>query len=144
MKKKIIIHNDLIILFSLLQKANSYQYINEIGYYYIKTNKNSTTKSWNDPHKRKEIINSLFINIEFLYKKTNDTYLDKCFCIYVAQFYFKYYNKLFNNLNIKEYYYFKNIIDKLLNLNYLPENAKLDLTLLEISLLNIKENFRIF
>ena len=139
-QKKIIIHNDLIILFSLFQKANSYQYINEIGYYYIKTNKNSTTKSWNIPNKRNEIINSLFTNIEFLYNKTNDTYLDKCFCIYVVHFYFRHYQKLFNNLSNNEYYFFKNITDKLLNLNYIPENEKLGLALLEMSLLNVKEN----
>ena len=35
-KKKIIMHNDLIILFALFQVANSYQYINEIGYFYIR------------------------------------------------------------------------------------------------------------
>lgn len=74
-KKNIIIHNDLIILYSLFQMANSYQYINEIGYFYIRNNNNSTINSWKKPQKRNEIINSLFINILFLYEKTNDTYL---------------------------------------------------------------------
>ena len=109
-KKKIIIHNDLILLFSLFQCANSYQYINEIGYYYFKTNKNSTTNSWNVQSKRNEIIDSLFLNIQFLYIRTNDTYLDKCFCIYVIRRYFKIYNNLFNYLSNQQYYYIINII----------------------------------
>lgn len=46
LKEKIIIHNDLIILFSLLKNANSYKYIDELGYYYYKSNKNSASSSW--------------------------------------------------------------------------------------------------
>ena len=37
LKEKIIVHNDLIILFSLLKNANSYKYIDEIVYYYAIT-----------------------------------------------------------------------------------------------------------
>ena len=96
-KKKIIIHNDLIILFALFQMANSYQYIKEIGYYYIRNNKNSTVNSWNNPKIKPEIIKSLFLNIQFLYEKTKDIYLDKYFCIFKIQNYFKIYNQLFFN-----------------------------------------------
>ncbi len=95
LKKKIIIHNDLIILFSLFQMANSYQFINEIGYYYIRNNKNSASNSWNEKNKKNEIISSLFTNIEFLYEKTNNTYLDKYFCIFKIQHYFRIYNQLY-------------------------------------------------
>ena len=138
-KKNIIIHNDLIILYSLFQMANSYQYINEIGYFYIRNNNNSTINSWKKPQKRHEIINSLFINIQFLYEKTNDTYLDKKFCIYKIQQYFKIYNTLLIKLNNNEYYYIKNIIDKILNLNYISAQDKLMLTKIELFILNMKE-----
>ena len=139
-KKNIIIHNDLIILYSLFQMANSYQYINEIGYFYIRNNNNSTINSWKKPQKRNEIISSLFINIQFLYEKTSDTYLDKKFCIYKIQKYFKIYNILFINLNNNEYYYIKNIIDKILKLNYISAQDKLILTKIELFILNMKEN----
>ena len=138
-KKNIIIHNDLIILYSLFQMANSYQYINEIGYFYIRNNNNSTINSWKKPQKRHEIINSLFINIQFLYEKTNDTYLDKKFYIYKIQQYFKIYNTLLIKLNNNEYYYIKNIIDKILNLNYISAQDKLMLTKIELFILNMKE-----
>ena len=138
LRKKIIIHNDLILLFSIFQCANSYQYINEIGYYYFKTNKNSTTNSWNVLSKRNEIIDSLFLNIQFLYIRTNDTYLDKCFCIYVIRRYFQIYNKLFYYLSNQQYYYIINIINKLLNLNYLPVKEKLNLIEIEMSISNMK------
>ena len=96
-KEKIIIHNDLIILFSLFQIANSYQYINKIGYFYIRNNQNSTVNSWENPKIKNELIKSLFLNVQFLYEKTKDTYLDKYFCIYKIQHYFKVYKNLFYN-----------------------------------------------
>ncbi len=140
LKKKIIIHNDLIILFSLFQMANSYQFINEIGYYYIRNNKNSASNSWNEKNKKNEIISSLFTNIEFLYEKTNNTYLDKYFCIFKIQHYFRIYNQLFKNLNDRQFYYIKKIIDKIINLNYISINDRLNLTLIEILILNKKGN----
>ena len=139
-KKKIIIHNDLIILFALFQIANSYQYINEIGYYYIRNNKNSTVNSWNNPKKKPEIIKSLFLNIQFLYEKTKDTYLDKYFCVFKIQNYFKIYNQLFYNLNNEEYCYIKKIIDKILNLDYLSNQDKLILSNIELFILNMKKD----
>ena len=137
-KKKIIIHNDLIILFSLFQIANSYQYINEIGYFYIRNNKNSTVNSWENPKIKTELVKSLFLNVQFLYEKTKDTYLDKYFCIFKIQHYFKIYKNLFYNLGNEEYYYIKNIIDKILNLDYLSVKDKLILTRIELFILNMK------
>ena len=139
--KNIIIHNDLIILFSLFQIANSYQYINEIGYFYIRNNNNSTINSWKDQEKRSEIINSLFLNIQFLYEKTNNTYLDKCFCIFKILNYFKVYNPLFFKLKNQEYNKIKNIIEKILNLNYISVQDKLILTKTQLFILNMKENY---
>ena len=139
-KKNIIINNDLIILYALFQMANSYQYINEIGYFYIRNNNNSTINSWNNPKKRNEIINSLFLNIQFLCEKSNDTYLDKKYCIFRIQNYFKLHNTFFIKLNNKEYYYIKKIIEKILNLNYISLEDKIILTKIELFILNMKEN----
>ena len=88
LKEKIIIHNDLIILFSLLKNANSYKYIDELGYYYYKSNKNSASSSWKNYKISNEIIHGLFTNIKFLYEKTGNTFLDKYLCIFKVQYYY--------------------------------------------------------
>ena len=85
LKKNIIINNDIIILFAIFQMANSYQHINAIGYFYIRNKENSTINSWKDQKKRNEIINSFFLNVQFLYEKTNNTYFNKYFCIFKIQ-----------------------------------------------------------
>ena len=95
LKEKIIIHNDLIILFSMLKNANSYKYIDELGYYYYKSNKNSASSSWKNNKISNQLIHGLFTNIKFLYEKAGNTYLDKYFCIFKVQ---NYYNKyIFTN-----------------------------------------------
>jgi glycosyltransferase involved in cell wall biosynthesis len=89
LREKIIMHNDLIILFSLLNNANSYKYIDEIGYYHYKgTNKNCATNSWKNYTKANEVIHGLFINIKFLNEKTGNNYLSKYFCVFKIQDYF--------------------------------------------------------
>ena len=138
LKKNIIINNDVIVLFAIFQIANSYQYINTIGYFYIRNNEKSTINSWKDPKKREKIIKSFLINVKFLFEKTKDTYLDKLYCIYRIQNYFKSYKQLFINLNNSDYYYLKNIIDKMINLKYLPIQDKLSLTKIELFVLNMK------
>ena len=140
LKKNIIINNDVIVLFAIFKMANSYQYINTIGYFYIRNNRKSTINSWSDPKKRKKIIRSFLLNVKFLFEKTKDTYLDKLYCIFRIQNYFKKYKNLFINLNNSEYYYIKNIIDKLINLNYLPIQDKLILTKIELFILNMKKH----
>ena len=118
--------------------ANSYQYINTIGYFYIRNNEKSTINSWSDSKKRKKIIHSFLLVVQFLFEKTSDTYLDKLYCIYRIQNYFKKYKQLFINLNYSQYYYIKKIIDKILNLNYLSIQDKLSLTKIELFILNMK------
>ena len=60
--KKIIIENDVIILFALFRVCKSFQYIDELGYYYFRNNKDSISNTRDDPKKADQIIynNSLF------------------------------------------------------------------------------------
>ena len=113
LKEKILMHNDCIILFSLLRKANSYKYLDEIGYYYYKSNKNSTSSFIKDYKKSNEILHGFFTNLKFLYEKTDNTYLDKYFCIYKVQTAYNLSNKLFKYLNSKEVAFITNILNKL-------------------------------
>ena len=116
LKEKILMHNDCIILFCLLRKAKSYKYIDEIGYYYYSSNKNSTSSFVKNYKKSNEILHGLFTNIQFLYEKTYNTYLDKYFCIYKVQYYYNFSKKLFKYLNDKELAFITKILNKLINI----------------------------
>ena len=125
LKEKIIIHNDLIILFSLLKNAKSYKYIDELGYYYFyKSNKNSASSSWKNYKISNELIHGLFTNIKFLYEKTGNTYLDKYFCIFKVQNYYNLYNKLFKYLNNNELSYITKILNKLISSDFISKEDK--------------------
>ena len=124
LKEKIVIHNDLIILFSFIRNVNSFKYLDEIGYYYYKANKNCTSSSWKNIAKSNEILHSSFLNIKFLYEKTDNNYLDKYFCIYKLQNYYNIYNKLFKYLNDKEVVFITGILNKLIYSDYISIEDK--------------------
>jgi glycosyltransferase involved in cell wall biosynthesis len=124
LKEKIIIHNDLIILFSLLKNAKSYKYIDELGYYYYKSNKNSASSSWKNYKISNELIHGLFTNIKFLFEKTGNTFLDKYFCIFKVQNYYNQYNKLFKYLNNKELNYITKIFNTLIRSDFISKEDK--------------------
>ena len=132
LKEKIIIHNDLIILFSLLKNANSYKYIDELGYYYYKSNKNSASSSWKNNKISNELIHGLFTNIKFLYEKAGNTYLDKYFCIFKVQNYYNQYNKLFKYLNKTELTYITKIFNKLINSDFISKEDKSKILVIKI------------
>ena len=71
LKAKIIIENDVILLFSILHLAESYQFIESLGYYYFATNEGSISNTRDEPKKSNEKIHSLLMNIKFLFEKTN-------------------------------------------------------------------------
>ena len=59
--KRVIIENDVIILFVLFKIANSFQYIDELGYYYILLHNDSITKTkYDDTNNANQIIYSIF------------------------------------------------------------------------------------
>lgn len=124
LNKKIIIENDVIILFSLFQISNSFQYIDEIGYYYCYENKDSITNIRYEPEKANQIIYSMFSNIEFLYEKTKYTNFDKYFCIYKLIQGYNRYKICFNYLN-RGFEFIKNIFNNLLESNYISHENKL-------------------
>ena len=123
LKEKIVMHNDCIILFSLLRNANSYKYIDEIGYYYINLNKKSTSSSLKNYKKSNEILHSLFANIKFLYEKSDKTYLDKYFCIYKLQ-------KIYKELD-----FITKILNKLIDSDYISIKDKSDIIIVKTLIL---------
>ena len=121
--EKIIIENDVIILFSLFKNAKSFQYFDELGYYYFFTNNDSITNTRNNPLKSYLIIHSIFCNIKFLYEKTGNTYLEKYFCLFKLEQGCYRYKKCFNHIN-KEYGLIKSVFNELLESNYISLENK--------------------
>lgn len=123
LNKNIIIENDVIILFSLFRNANSFQYIDELGYYYFIQNNDSITNTRYDSQKAKKIIYSIFTNIEFLYDFTNDNYFDKRFCIFkLIQGYRRY--EICLKFIDNEFNLINNVLNKLLESKYISSNDK--------------------
>lgn len=122
LKKNIKIENDVILLFSIFQNARSYKFLDEIAYYYFGSNNNSITNSYG-PHNANEIISSIFININFLFEKLNNPFLDKSFCIFKLKQGFSRYKVLFNYLNKGIPNIFQ-ILDNIKASNYLSQENK--------------------
>jgi len=112
LSKEIIIENDVIILFSLLRNSKSFQYIDELGYYYFIQNNDSITNTRYERKKATKIIYSIFTNIEFLYENTKHNYFDKRFCLYkLIQAYGRY--KMNFELMSTDFFLIINILNKL-------------------------------
>jgi glycosyltransferase involved in cell wall biosynthesis len=132
LNKEIIIENDVIILFSLFRNSNSFQYIDELGYYYFIQNNDSITNTRYEQKKSTKIIYSIFNNIEFLYDHTKHNYFDKRFCIYKLIQAYGRYKMTFNQMS-SDFLFIINLLNKLLK-------SKLFLLTDKIIMEDIKKN----
>ena len=133
LNKKIIIENDVILLYALFRYCNSFQYIDELGYYYYRNNKDSISNTREDPNKANKIIYSIFNNIEFLYERKDNNKFNIYFSIFkLHQGYYRYINS-FKYLNNKTLKIINKIINKLLKSKYISLKYK-------ISIKNISKN----
>lgn len=121
--EKIIIENDVIILFGLFRKSNSFQYINELGYYYFFNNNDSITNTRYEPNKAGQIIYSIFYNIKILFEITENTFLDKLFSVYKLIQGYDRYKICFKNMN-REYKLVEKVLNKFLNSKYIYLESK--------------------
>ena len=121
---KIIIENDVLILFSLFRNCYSYKYIDDIGYYYVITNNDSITNTKYTPEQSDLIIHSIFTNIQFLFEKTNNYYFDKYICVYKLIQGFKRYSKYFKYIKT-ELFLIEQILDKLIFSQYISSQNKI-------------------
>jgi glycosyltransferase involved in cell wall biosynthesis len=136
LSKNIIIENDVIILFSLFRHANSFQYIDELGYYYFFQNNDSITNTRYEPQKAKKIIYSIFTNVEFLYDFTNENNFDKRFCIFKLIQAYKRYEICLKFID-NEFNLIKNVLNKLLESQYISVNDKVIIKSIQSNITNI-------
>ena len=134
---KIIIENDVLILFSLFRNCKSYKYIDEIGYYYVISNNDSITNTQYKPEQADEIIHSIFANIQFLYEKTDNSYFDKYFCLFKLIQGYKRYNRYFKYIKF-EFSFIENILNKLIYSQYISSENKITINSIKNSIMKYK------
>ena len=123
LNKIIKIENDVVLLFSLFRNADSYQFINDIGYFYVRSNKDSISNNWKNPENCQLIIHSIFSNIMFIYTKSSETHLDKLFCIFKLQQSFKRYKICFEKAQ-REYKFIEKTLKLLQNSSFISKKDK--------------------
>ena len=140
-QSRIMIENDVILLFSILKMAKSYQFIESPGYYYFAKNKDSITNTKNNPIKTNEIIRSILMNIQFLFKKTSNTFLEKSFCAFKFKQSFQRYKCVIKNAK-QQFNFMKNLFNIFFNSKFVSNKDKLDLFRLYLTIFNIDGSIR--
>lgn len=140
-QNRIVIENDVILLFTFLKIAESYQYIGSIGYYYFATNIGSISNTRYNPEKSNDIVYSILMNIKFLYEKTNNTFLDKYFCIFKIKQFFIRYNIILKYAK-KQYIFMKNLFNTLFDSKFISSTDKLFLMNLYLTIFNLDGSIR--
>ena len=124
LNEKIIIENDVIILFAFFKNSNSFQYIDELGYYYHIQNKDSITGTRYEPYKSNQIVHSIFYNIKYLFDITKNTTFDKALVMYKLKQGYNRYKICFKYID-KEYKLIRNVLNTLLESKYISSENKL-------------------
>lgn len=140
-QSRIIIENDVVLLFSILKMAKSYQFIEYPGYYYFAKNKDSITNTKNDPIKTNEIIYSVLKNIQFLYEKTSNTFLEKSFCAYKFKQSFQRYKYVIKNAK-QQFNFMKSLFNIFFDSKFVSNKDKLDLFKLYLTIFNMDGSMR--
>ena len=139
LKSNFKIENDVIFLFSILRNSDSYQYINDIGYYYIRTHNESISNNWENPKNAKNIVHSILTTVDFLYEKSGDSYFEKKISIFKLKQSFNRYKICFKYCDSGDKLII-NLFDKLLNSKYISNKDKLDIINIETEISIIQGN----
>ena len=140
-QNRIIIENDVILLYTIFKMAKSYQFIDSFGYYYFRTNQDSISNTWNNPEKSNEIIYSVLTNVKFLYEKSNNTFYDKYFCVFKVKQSFKRYKKILKYAD-KQFDFMKNLFNTLLDSQFISNKDKLELMKIYLTIFNLDGSIR--
>lgn len=137
--KKIIIENDVVILFALFKNSNSFQYIDELGYYYFINNNDSITNTRFEPKKANLILQSIFYNIKMLFEITENTVLDKLFSVFKLKQGYNRYKICFKYMN-SEYKLIETVLNEFLDSKYILLNHKKIIKNIKNEIFSIKKN----
>ena len=139
-QSRILFENDLVLLYSILKMAESYQFIESPGYYYFVKNKNSITSIRNDPIKANDVIRSVLMNVKFLFQKSSNTFLEKSFCSFKFKQIFQRFKYIKNAK--QQFNFMKNLFNIFFDSKFVSNKDKLDLLRLYLTIFNIDGSIR--
>ena len=126
-KERFQIHDDDVCFYGLINSANSYGFLEDVGYKYTLGNPNSTMGSRFNPENMDNIFHPLFIIMKYFYEKSGNNTFEKK---YVGYNFFKkkvkLYQKYIKYLK-KEFYFCEQVLDIYLNSSFLSPADKKDL-----------------
>ena len=140
-QNRIIIENDVILLYTIFKMAKSYQFIDSFGYYSFRANQDSISNTWDNPEKSNEIIYSVLTNVKFLYEKSNNTFYDKYFCVFKVKQSFTRYKKILKYAD-KQFDFMKKLFNTLLDSQFISNKDKLALMKIYLTIFNLDGSIR--
>ena len=119
-------NEDLLQLFCVLRVANSFLYIKDIGYSKLKRVKKMKSLIGNahNPELANKILYDNFIEVKFIFNKTNNNEKDKAICYNFLRMTKISYSKIFKYIT-QGYELFSEVFNLLLNSNYIINSQKL-------------------
>ena len=127
-REKYLVHSDDTIFWGIINSANSYGFLEQIGYFYNSENPTSTIHRYFVPDFINDIFHSLFATLKYYYFQTEENEIEKNFVGY--KFFYEKIYKLYNNsINLtKGFNYIINVLNLYINCKFINETARKNLT----------------
>ena len=128
-KIRYFLHNDDVIFWGIINSANSYGFLEEIGYFYNYENPDSTIHHYFDPKYMNDIFYSLFTTLKYYYVQTKENYIEKNFVGYkfFNEKVYIFYQNATNSLT-KAFDFIIEVLDMYINCSFFNEAQKYNLT----------------
>ena len=144
LNENLFFNEDILQLFSILRVANSFLYINDIGYAKLDRIKKTKTLfgSRYNPKFSNKILHDNFIEIGFIYNKTKNNKQDKAICCEFLKMTKGCYSSIFNKVT-QGFELLDEIFTLLLNSEYINKSNKVKIKMIKREIMansNIKKN----
>lgn len=128
-KIRYFLHNDDVIFWGIINSANSYGFLEEIGYFYNYENPDSTIHHYFDSQYMNDIFYSLFTTLKYYYVQSKENYIEKNFVGYKF-FYEKVYNLYQNKTDnlTRDFDFIIEVLDMYINCPFFNETQKYNIT----------------
>lgn len=126
LNEKLYLNEDIIPLFCIFRNASSFLVFDDIGY--AKLPRKNNVKSLYDQYHNSSYVNRIFhdnfIELKFLYKKTENNEHDKAICWEFLKIFKNQYRPILNNIT-EGYELLDDVFDLLLDSKYFKDNQKI-------------------